>query len=140
MPLKLQPLDEPTINLTSLLDVILFLVMFFMIGAHFSDQERQTEIQVPTVADHSALTGAPDEIVVNVAADGQVSVRGKVQSTDSLLTLLREAQASYPAQGVIIRGDGNCRYQLVMDAFSTCKEAGIRSISVAHLPRRQGSP
>lgn len=138
MPLKLEPLDEPTINLTSLLDVILFLVMFFMIGAHFSDQERQTQIQVPTVADHSSLTGAPDEIVINVAADGQVSVQGKPQTKETLLQLLRNAQTAFPAQGVIIRGDGNCRYQLVMDAFSVCKDAGIRTISVAHLPRSQG--
>lgn len=139
MPLKLEPLEEVSINLTSLLDVILFLVMFFMIGTHFSDQERQTEIQVPTAADNSALTGTPDEIVVNVAADGLVSVNGKPLTPESLATMLRAAQAGFPNQGVLIRGDGRCRYQQIMDAFSACKEAGIRNISVAHLPRKQES-
>ena len=139
MPLKLEPLEEVSINLTSLLDVILFLVMFFMIGTHFSDQERQTEIQVPTAADNSALTGTPDEIVVNVAADGLVTVNGKRLTSESLATMLRAAQAGFPNQGVLIRGDGECRYQQIMDAFSACKEAGIRNISVAHLPRKQES-
>lgn len=139
MPLKLQALDEPTINLTSLLDVILFLVMFFMIGAHFSEDERETQIQVPTVADNSTLSGTPDEIIVNVSADGQVSVKNEITSLSDLTQMLREAQAGFPNQGVIIRGDGRCQYQQVMDAFSACKEAGIRNISVAHLPRKQGS-
>lgn len=136
MPLKTQPLDEPGINLTSMLDVVMLLIIFFMVGTRFSEEERQTDIQVPTVAGASALSGAPDEIVVNVAADGQVTVKGEPQSTESLLTLLKGAQQGFPNQAVIIRGDGRCVYQQIMDAFSTCKEAGIRNISVAHLPRK----
>jgi biopolymer transport protein ExbD len=135
----MEPLEEPTINLTSLLDVILFLVMFFMIGAHFAEDERDTNIQVPTVSDNTALSGTPDEIILNVAEDGRVSVKGQTHSSDSLKDLLKAAQAGFPNQGVIIRGDGRCRYQQVMDAFSACKEAGIRNISVAHLPPQQGS-
>ncbi len=139
MPLKTQPLDEPGIDLTSMLDVVMLLIIFFMIGTRFSEEERQTDIQVPTIADNSALTGTPDEIVLNVSEAGQVTIKGEALSSDSLATLLRNAQAGFPSQGVIIRGDGRCRYQQIMDAFSTCKEAGIRNISVAHLPRKEGS-
>lgn len=139
MPLKTEPLDEPGINLTSMLDVVMLLIIFFMIGTRFSEEERQTDIQVPTVADNSALTGTPDEIVLNVAADGQITVKGQLQTSESLSALLKAAQAGFPNQGVIIRGDGRCPYQLIMDAFSACKEAGIRNISVAHLPKPQGA-
>lgn len=136
MPLKTEPLEEPTINLTSMLDVVMLLIIFFMVGTRFSEEERQTDIQVPTVADNSVLTGAPDEIVLNVAFDGKVTVKGESQTSESLATMLRAAQAGFPNQAVIIRGDGRCPYQMIMDAFSTCKEAGIRNISVAHLPKK----
>lgn len=139
MPLKTEPLEEPGINLTSMLDVVMLLIIFFMIGTKFSEEERQTDIQVPTVADISTLTGSPDEIVVNVSESGAVFVKGEAQTTDSLKAMLQAAQSGFPNQGVIIRGDGRCRYQQIMDAFSTCKEAGIRNISVAHLPRNEGS-
>ena len=139
MPLKTGPLEEPGIDLTSMLDVVMLLIIFFMIGTRFSEEERQTDIQVPTAADASALTGAPDEIVVNVGESGQVTVKGEPLTTESLIVMLRTAQAGFPGQAVIIRGDGRCRYQLIMDAFSACKDAGIRNISVAHLPRKQGS-
>lgn len=137
MPLKTSPLEEPSLNITSLLDIILTIVMFFMVSTTFSQNERQTEIQVPTVSDNAVLTGQPDEIVVNVAVDGQMQVSGKPQTAETLSSLLQAALASFPNQAVVIRGDGRCEYQRVMDAFSACKQAGVRNISVAHLPRQK---
>lgn len=137
MPLKTSPLEEPSLNITSLLDIILTIVMFFMVSTTFSQNERQTEIQVPTVSDNAVLTGQPDEIVVNVAVDGQMQVSGKPQTAETLSSLLQAALASFPNQAVVIRGDGRCEYQMVMDAFSACKQAGVRNISVAHLPRQK---
>ena len=139
MPLKTEPLDEPGIDLTSMLDVVMLLIIFFMIGTRFSEEERQTDIQVPTAADNSSLSGAPDEIVLNVSAEGQMIVKGEPLTPNALIVVLKVAQGGFPNQGVIIRGDGRCRYQQIMDAFSACKEAGIRNISVAHLPKKQGS-
>ena len=138
MPLKTEPLEEPNFNLISLLDVVLTIVMFFMVSTTFSQNERQTEIKVPTVSDSSVLTGQPDEIVINVAVDGQMLVHSKPHSMETLTTLLQTALTTFPNQAVVIRGDGRCEYQLVMDAFSACKQAGIRNISVAHLPRPRG--
>jgi biopolymer transport protein ExbD len=137
MPLKTTPLEEPSLNITSLLDIILTIVMFFMVSTTFSQNERQTEIMVPTVSDNSVLTGQPDEIVVNVALDGQMQVNGKPQSSETLAALLEQALKSFPNQSVVIRGDGRCEYQMVMDAFSVCRQAGVRNISVAHAPKQK---
>lgn len=137
MPLKVAPLEEPTINLTSLLDIILFLVMFFMIGAHFSEDERQTDIQIPGAMASTTLSGAPDAIVINIATDGQVTVKGEPQTLDALVELLIAARSEFPRQSVVIRGDGRCQYQQIMDALSVCTEAGIGNVAVAHLPRKR---
>lgn len=137
MPLKTEPLEEPSINITSLLDIILTIVMFFMVATTFSQNERSTEVQVPTVSDNAVLTGQPDEIVINVALDGRMQVNGKPQSVETLASLLQTALTSFPNQAILIRGDGRCEYQMVMNAFSACKQAGARNISVAHVPKQQ---
>lgn len=137
MPLKTSPVEEPSLNITSLLDIILTIVMFFMVSTSFSQNERQTEIQVPTVSDNAVLTGQPDEIVINVAVDGRMQVNGKPQTAETIGPLLQAALATFPNQAVVIRGDGRCEYQMVMDAFSACKQAGVRNISVAHLPKQR---
>lgn len=136
MPLKTAPLEEPNINVTSLLDIILFLVMFFMIGTHFSENEQQTDIQIPTASASTTLSGAPDAIYINIGTDGRATVKGEVKTLDAVSEILKRARTEFPNQSVVIRGDGRCQYQQVMDALSVCSEAGIRNVSVAHQPRK----
>ena len=139
MPLKTAPLEEPSINLTSMLDVVMLLIIFFMVGTKFAEEERQTGIQLPSVSENFALSGQPDEIVVNVDANGNVKVQGEDLTLDSLRILLDAARFAFPNQAVVIRGDGRCEYQQVMDVFSTCKEVGIKNVSVAHAPKSKGN-
>ena len=139
MPLKTAPLEEPSINLTSMLDVVMLLIIFFMVGTKCAEEERQTGIQLPNVSENFALSGQPDEIVVNVDANGKVKVQGEDLTPDSLRILLDAARFAFPNQAVLIRGDGRCEYQQVMDVFSTCKEVGIKNVSVAHAPKSKGN-
>ena len=139
MPLKTEPLEEPTINLTSMLDVVMLLIIFFMVGTKFTEEERQTGIQVPTVSDNLALSGQPDEIIVNVTVDGKVNVRNEDHTLESLKVLLGTAREVFPGQAVVIRGDGRGEYQIVMDVISACKTAGIKNVSLAHTPNPKGT-
>src|SRR5262245_34013306 len=56
MPLKVEPLDEPYLNMTAMVDVILNLLIFFMLGSHFAEEERQMDIQLPSVSHAQPLT------------------------------------------------------------------------------------
>lgn len=134
MPLKTSQLEEPTINLTSMLDVVMLLIIFFMLATEFSEEERQYDVKLPTVADATALTGQPDEIVVNVAANGKMSVRSETVDLAELEAVMRQATEKFAGQGVIIRGDGTGQYQHVMDAMSACRRAGVKNLSLAHRP------
>lgn len=138
MPLKSLPLDEPGINLTTMLDVVMLLIIFFMLGTQFTEDERQYDIQLPTVADTTALTGMPDEITVNVQADGVVTVRTERKSLDELESLLVEARQRFPGQVVLIRADGRVVYQDVMDVMSVVRRSGIRNLSLANRPSEGG--
>ena len=50
MPLKLQHDEMPTMNLTSMIDVLFLLIIFFMVATKFDEMERNIEIDVPQVA------------------------------------------------------------------------------------------
>jgi biopolymer transport protein ExbD len=135
MPLKTGPLEEPGLNLTSMLDVVMLLIIFFMVGAQFTEDERQYDIAVPSVAAASPLTSQPDEIVVNVNRDGQVSVKTVVLTTAQLETQLTAAIQNFPGQAVVIRGAADGPYQHVMDVLSLCRRVGVRNVSLAHRPK-----
>jgi biopolymer transport protein ExbD len=131
MPLKIDALEEPFLNMTPMVDVVLNLLIFFMLGTHFAEQERLLDIQLPTVSHAQPLTAPPADIVINVFADGHLEVGQKSVSPPELENLLSEAHARYKDQSVLIRGDGNGHYQSVMDVLSICHKAEIHNYSLA---------
>jgi biopolymer transport protein ExbD len=139
MPLKTEPLEEPSINLTSMLDIVMLLIVFFMVATKFSEEERQTDIQVPTAADNVAFSSQPDDIIVNVSVEGKVRVRDTIHTLASLKEMLAAAHETYPGQSVLIRGDGRVDYQTIMDVISTCKSAGIKKYKLAHVLAPKGN-
>ncbi len=102
-----------------------------MLGSPLREEERQIDIQLPNVERCPALTAPPDEIVVNIYADGHVVVDQKAVSAEELTDLLSAAQTRYKDQSVLIRGEGKGNYQSVMDVLSICQKANIRNYSLA---------
>ncbi|QDT52467.1 Biopolymer transport protein ExbD [Caulifigura coniformis] len=131
MPLRNEPLEEPQLNLTAMVDVVLQLVIFFMVGTQFVDTERKVDITLPLVSQAAPLTETPDEIVVNVARDGEITLSGAVVTLENLRERLQEAKRLYADQAVVIRGDMDCIYQQVMTVVDVCKQAGIDKLQVA---------
>ena len=74
MPLRTHIDDEPTLNLTAMLDVLFLLIIFFMLGTRFVDDERKIGLSVPKVVDKGSLTAAPSRCVVNVYLDGTIAL------------------------------------------------------------------
>ncbi len=131
MPLKVQPLEEPQMNLTPMIDVVFNLLIFFMVGTRFADLERQFDVQLPQVSAAQPLTGLPDEIIVNVFADGHIIVNREELSREALLTLLAEARGRYSDQSVLVRGDGQANFQQIAEILAICHQAEIKNFSLA---------
>ena len=139
MPLRNAPLDEPQLNLTPMIDVVIQLVIFFMVGTQFVDNERKIDIALPQVSQSAPLTETPDEIVVNVTKEGDISIGPKTVSAIELKSQLEEAKRRYAKQAVVIRGDMDCIYQQVMTVVDICKQAGIDNLQVATRVNPSGS-
>ena len=131
MPLKTESVEEPALNLTPMIDVVFLLIIFFMVGTQFAQQERGFDIELPTVSDAPPLTGRPDPITINVLANGQIRVDQQPQTLREIAALLRRAKENYADQAVVIRGDGDARYELVAEVTAACYQAGIGNVSQA---------
>lgn len=133
MPLKLtDTIEEPDINLTPMIDIVFLLIIFFMVGTQFSAQERQFDIELPSVSSSQPLTNLPDELVVNVRRDGTILLGEEQQTLPELQAALIQAKANYADQAVVLRGEGEGPYQYMMDVVAACQHAEIKSISLAY--------
>lgn len=132
MPLKTGTVEEPKLDLTPMIDIVFLLIIFFMVGTQFTEMERQYDIKLPTVTDAKPLTNLPDDIIVNVQQDGEISVNGEKKSLTELEKTLELARQNFPGQSVVIRGDSTGPYQNVMNILEICHRAKIRSVSLAN--------
>lgn len=114
-----------------MIDVVFLLVIFFMVGAKFSQQEGRIPVNVPGVGSPSAMVRGPDKRIVEVTRDGIVYLDGTQVSMDDLQRYLQSARASFPDLGVIVRGDGGGTLDTYAKVLSVCSVAGIQRLDVA---------
>jgi len=131
MPLKTHVDAAPELNLTSMIDVVFLLIIFFMVGTKFTEMERAIDLQVPQVADSGALTDAPVDKVINVQSDGAITLEREPLTLTELQTKLVDARQLYPDLGVLVRGDGAASYRTVAEVFNVCKQAGVVRMGMA---------
>ncbi len=131
MSLKQHIEDMPAVNLTSMIDVLFLLIIFFMVGTKFIETEREIQLTLPQVKPGDALTAAPEKKVINVYRAGQITLDHQTVSLEDLVQRLAAARTQYQALGVLVRGDGAAQFERVAHVLTACKHAGIADLSIA---------
>jgi len=134
MPLRVQRDEQPSVNLTPMIDIVFLLIIFFMVGTKFSElseAERNIALNVPEVKNAKALTAAPAKRVINVFEDGKVTLDDVPVSLNQLSSQLTEARSQYKALGVVVRGDAAAFYQHVADVLAACNDAEISDLGIS---------
>lgn len=121
------------INVVPYIDVMLVLLVIFMVTAPMLQQG--VEVQPPS-ASSKALPKTDDvPIVVAVKKDGEYSVSGKdapsgaVPLTDIQAFVVAARQLN-PKTPVLVKGDKDASYQLVMDAMVAMQKAGVDKVGL----------
>jgi biopolymer transport protein ExbD len=130
MPLKTQHDEAPTLNLTSMIDVLFLLIIFFMVATKFDELERNIDVAVPEVSQAGDASPTPQPQVVSVHGDGHIELNGVAVSEDELTTRLAAKSVAGGVSSVVIRGDARCPFQHVASALSACREAGISELGI----------
>jgi biopolymer transport protein ExbD len=130
--------EEPEINLTSLIDVVLLLVIFFMVSTSFTvdGRLRLTLPQSGAVPDRRPA----DPVVIAVTADGLYSVNDRVLANATPATLsaaLADARSNGGARRTLtIRADARATHQAVVTAMDVAGKAGFTQVNIATVNAR----
>ena len=124
--------DDNVINISSLLDVMFILIIFFLATATFTEEERDIQVNLPQSAAAQSSTQAPKMIVINVREDGTYHVANQTMDIASLKNTLIQAVSSNPDQKVMVRGDRNALHGNVANAISVCKQVGIHKTNIGY--------
>jgi biopolymer transport protein ExbD len=125
--------EEPEINLTSLIDVVLLLLVFFMVSTSFV-REAEINIRLPEA---SAEPVDPDDLTVleiGITQNGSFLLNGRLLAASDSRTLQRGIERVLGDRrdvDVVIRADAESMTQAAVTAMSVAGELGFTSINLA---------
>ena len=116
------------INITPLTDVVLVLLVIFMIATPLL---IRSEIKVNLPRTATAEAAAEKNLVVTIDAAGNVYLDGTRVAEADLGRTLTATLAKRPGAPVIIMGDKDVRYDLVVRVLEIAKSVGVSRLSLA---------
>ena len=118
-------------QIAPMVDILLFLLVFFILTWNFSRNEAELDVKVPAAQEGKETRRPAGEVILNVKKDGGIVMNRRPMSSEELLETLSRIAKLYPDQAVILRGDENVNYRYVVDVLDICRAANIWNVAFA---------
>ncbi len=133
MNLQTSVKEGPEINLTSLIDVVLLLLVFFMVSTSFV-HETDITLRLPQTQTEANNVSSSDVIEIAVTESGTYLVNGRLlvdDQQDTLSSFIEEVIGDSREQTVVIRADAQATHQAVVTVLDVVGKLGFVEINIA---------
>ena len=128
------------LQLAPMIDVIMFLLCFFLLTWNLARYEQDLDVKVPVARNGAPPKQLPGEVIINLKSDGTVELERATLSLTQLQQKLSEIQQVFPDQAVILRGAENVEYKHVVEVLDACRAAKLTNIAFAtNRPNKEGA-
>ncbi len=125
--------EDPEISLTSLIDVVFLLLIFFMVSTTF-EQAAVLKVDLPEASNVSQPENRVDsfELVIDINGQYYLNDRQLVDGRPSTLrSAFNEAAGENRDIPIILRADANTPYHFVVTAMDVTAQLGVTRLSIA---------
>ncbi|MBI4832854.1 MAG: biopolymer transporter ExbD [Candidatus Lindowbacteria bacterium] len=124
MQIRPKKRKKPFINITSLIDVMFMLLLFFMISTTFV-QHPAIKLELPTA--NTAEPSKLEPLTLTIDKQGRMFLNSTPVKESELRAELRTA-AGKPEATLVLRADKDVPYGRVIRAMDITRQSGIRRI------------
>ena len=124
--------EDPTVNLTPLIDVVFLLLIFFMVTTTFRE-ESEIQVNLPQ-ASNEPMDHMAQSVEVTIDRDGSYFINQQAlinTQLDTLKRALRESVGDMENPPVIISADAKAPHQSVVMAMDAARQVGLTKLSIA---------
>jgi len=107
------------------IDIMFFLLATFMMASLAMVQNEGINLTLPTAATAIPAEELPEQSTVSVTAEGEIFLNREPVSREALAPFFRQLYAKDPESRVIVQGDYECDYGVVVEVFDTARESGL---------------
>lgn len=116
------------INVTSLIDVMFLLLIFFMVSSTFKNQPA-INIVLPRAATATETPVTPT--VIYLTRDGDIYVNDVQVTRENLPARLRRLQADTGQDSIVLRGDAHVEYGEAIGLVDVLRKNGFTRLNIS---------
>ena len=128
--LKRRPRRVAEINLINMIDMLFFLLVFFVLTSSFTS-ETGIDINKPKASSSKTLPRQP--LLIGVTKDGSIHVNESPVSLQSLGSVLKNYMSQDPNRAVVIVADRDAAISKAVDVLDQCNLANVKKVSISSL-------
>jgi len=116
------------INITSLIDVLFLLLIFFMISSTFVEQPGM-KLELPE--SKSALTEKIKDLVLQINADGTMTLNDENISLGNLEDMFKQILPTLEEKSLVLKADKSIPHGTVVKVMDLAKLSGLEKLIIA---------
>ena len=116
-----------TINITSLIDVLFLLLIFFMVTSTFLEQPGM-KLELPSAK--SAEVSRVENLVLFIGPGGEITFNDRPVTLDDLPGAIEEAVPQAGEKTLVLKADKTVRHGTVVAVMDIAKRAGLKRLVV----------
>ena len=121
---------QPLVMIIPMIDIMLFLLVFFMISTIYMVQTNTLPVSLPQAASAKQDT-RPNIVPITVMASGDVLFDKDTVPNQQLGEKIHDALKLDKDVIFVLRGDKSTRYESVVAVLDLLKKSGARRVSIA---------
>lgn len=120
---------KSSIDIIPMIDVIFFILIFFMLFTTFRTSPTGIDLQLPRAVTVSEQKR--ENFVIDIDGNGNLYYKGEQISYDRLTSIARDIYAENNQVVAIINADRNVKYESIISAMDSLRQAGIYQLALA---------
>ena len=127
--------EKARIEIIPMIDVIFFLLVFFMISTLSMTINRGLPVNLPTAA--TSQKDVRDNVSLTVLQDGKIFLNKEPVTLQEMGPRVKAALAADPRLAVVINADGQVLHSTVVDILDELRQAGVSGLAIAVKPGKK---
>ena len=124
--------DGEIINISSMLDVMFILIIFFLVTTTFKEEEIDHMVNLPVDAKNQSLTQSTGNLIkINIRKSGAYVLMGKQVTEDQNSDWMSTEVEKKPDIKVLIRSDQDAKHLYLANVMSICRHVGVPRANIA---------
>ena len=129
MKIRQRPHKKARIEIIPMIDVIFFLLVFFMVESLAMTKINSMPVALPKTS--SSPEAIKQDVILTVKADGSIFLNKTPATLDTLGNQLAYEMHDHPQDVVVVNADQGTNYGLVVQVMDKARQIGVRKFALA---------